>query len=137
MKGTKHSWKSMKSRCDDPAREEYKNYGGRGITYDPRWWWFENFLTDMGLRPQGLTLDRVDNNGNYSKDNCRWATWSEQMLNTRIRVTNTSGVTGVHWSNQNKKWNARITIRGVTHQLGFYPNFEDAVAARKAAERNI
>lgn len=77
------SWYSMKQRCDCPTRPKYEHYGGRGITYDPRWAKFENFLADMGERPQGMSLDRVDVDKNYSKENCRWSTQYGQNINRR------------------------------------------------------
>jgi hypothetical protein len=72
----------MLSRCTNPKATGYENYGGRGITVCSRWWSFENFLRDMGPRPEGLTLDRYPNNdGNYEPGNCRWATPKEQGEN--------------------------------------------------------
>jgi hypothetical protein len=79
----------MMQRCaGGDARQEWRYYGGRGITVCARWdpaqgGSFANFLADMGERPEGLTLDRVDNEGNYEPGNCRWATWSEQNSNRR------------------------------------------------------
>lgn len=68
------SWAEMKKRCDNPNQVYYNRYGGRGITYQEDWKDFENFYRDMGDCPEGLELDRIDNNGNYEKGNCRWVT---------------------------------------------------------------
>lgn len=78
---TYHSWSNMKSRCDNPSYTHYADYGGRGISYCDRWEDFENFLADMGIRPEGRTLDRIDSNKGYYIDNCRWATPREQACN--------------------------------------------------------
>lgn len=77
------TWQNMRSRCLTATRADYADYGGRGITIDPRWDSFSNFLSDMGERPRGLSLDRIDNSKGYSKDNCRWATRTTQANNTR------------------------------------------------------
>lgn len=77
---TYSSWYSMKKRCNDPMNEDY---GMAGITYDPRWESFEDFLEDMGERPPGTSIDRIDFDKGYYKDNCRWATEQTQKYNRR------------------------------------------------------
>lgn len=76
----------MKARCSNPSNQQFGNYGGRGIGFDPSWETFDAFLSEMGERPKGLTLERNDNSLGYSKANCRWATMNEQSLNKRNNV---------------------------------------------------
>lgn len=94
---TYNSWSNMKRRCLNEENHNYPDYGGRGITIQEDWHDFECFLRDMGSRPDGTTLDRIDSDGDYTKENCRWATAQQQILNRR----NTP----------------MLTIRGVTKSL--------------------
>lgn len=102
MRGGKQSptysvWRSMLRRCSDPAHPSYRNYGGKGIKVCDRWMVFDAFLEDMGARPDGKTLDRIDGNKGYSKENCRWFTMTEQA--------------------NNRANNHRLTYRGESHTV--------------------
>ena len=97
---TYRSWEAMRRRCLSSKSDRFAYYGGRGIKICSRWNSFENFLDDMGLRPEGCTLDRIDNSGHYTPKNCRWATRFKQARNTRqnIRIThNGQTLTLMEW----------------------------------------
>lgn len=91
-----YSWYSMKTRCGNPNHNDYKHWGARGITYDPRWECFLNFYEDMGARPsKAYTLERKDNNGNYCKENCIWVLKKHQQRNQRTTVLNEDKVIAI------------------------------------------
>lgn len=90
---TYHSWQAMLARCRYPQRDEKAKHCGRGITMDPRWGIFDAFLADMRERPDGTTLERIDNDGDYRPGNCRWATPTDQARNRRnARLTYESAI---------------------------------------------
>lgn len=128
-----HCYHGMKSRCLDINQQSFEYYGGRGIKICDRWLepkgkGFLNFLEDMGKRPSVKhSLDRVDVNGDYCKDNCRWTTRSIQTVNRRKISANTSGRTGVYWYENRQRWVVKMTKDGREHWGGQTPVYEDAV----------
>ena len=129
------SWEAMKQRCSNPKATYYYNYGGRGIRYDLKWETFEGFWKDMGEGySDDLTLDRVDNNGNYTKDNCKWSNKVEQAYNQRKQKNNTTGKTGVSFNTSRGKYIAIIYKASKQIYLGDYKTFGEAVKVREDAE---
>ena len=86
------TWDQMKQRCLNSNHHAFKLYGGRGISICSRWMIFENFLIDVGIRPEGMSLDRIDNDGNYEPENCRWTTPLIQVRNSRVAKLNEKNV---------------------------------------------
>lgn len=126
----------MKGRCDHPSQSKYPNYGGKRITYPEEWKDYSRFLTDMGQRPEGTTLDRKDNSKDYSKENCRWATRWEQDTNKGPKSSNISKKTGVSFNKNLRRWIARIRLQcGTDLYLGCFKTEEEATAARINAEQ--
>lgn len=131
---TYQTWCHMLNRCRNKKDKGYCNYGGRGILVCDRWLKFERFIEDMGVMPDGLTIERLCNDGNYEPSNCKWGTRIEQARNRRIRKTNKSGATGVWWHKESKKWQVRIGYNGRNHHIGLYPGLEQAIEERRNAE---
>jgi hypothetical protein len=99
-------WKAIIQRCNNPKNTRYNSYGNRGIAVCQEWLHFENFLKDMGERPKGLSIDRINNDGNYCKENCRWATIDEQMNNRQ----NTLKIEYNNKIQSLKEWSVELNI---------------------------
>ncbi len=128
---THRSWEHMIRRCTKPNEKDFHRYGGRGIKVCNEWMLFDNFFRDMGLCPEGMTLDRVDNNADYGPGNCRWATRSVQSSNQRKRLGATSQFKGVCF--KEGKWRAQIRVPGVGNfHIGTFTSEIEAADAYKA-----
>lgn len=125
----------MKQRCLNPNHKVYNSYGGRGISLCDHWQEsFLNFYNDMGDCPKGCSLDRIDNNLGYFKENCRWTSRNIQGFNRRKHSNNKSGKTGVFWSNLDKKWKCQIKVNGKNIHLGYFEDKDLAIEIRNNAE---
>lgn len=132
---TRRSYENMVNRCVVPTNNRYEHYGGRGIEVCTRWLQsFDNFIEDMGYRPVGLTLDRIDTNGNYEPSNCRWADYTTQNRNHRVLSSSKSGVTGVTFETKRNKWVVGIGYNSNYKKIGYFESLSDAIKARRLAE---
>jgi hypothetical protein len=128
------AWADAKSRCTNPNHKRYSDWGGRGIEF--RFESFADFYMELGPRPEGYTLDRINNEGHYETGNVRWATRTQQQHNRRrnettgVRQVKTKGLVTTTYQ-------AYIHIEGKFHQLYTGPSYEDAVAARRKAEEEL
>lgn len=128
-------WNGMKQRCQNPKDKAFNNYGGRGIFVCPSWDDFQNFINDMGVKPSSnSTIERVDNNKGYNKQNCIWADRSSQSINQRIRKDSTTNHKGVSFSKTRGEYLAYINKDKKRKWLGFFKDIQGAINARKSAE---
>lgn len=134
---TYNTWRAMKERCLNKNSRGYKFYGSKGITVCEKWLTFEGFFEDMGSRPEGTTLDRMDRKQGYYKENCRWVGSNIQAKNRGLFSNSTSGITGVCYRKQDNKWVAYLRYAGKVYiNLAFHTK-ELATIARKKAETDL
>lgn len=128
-------WTGIIGRTSHPCASTREHYYDKGIRMSDEW--RESFLAfynDMGDCPEGYTIDRIDPKGNYCKENCKWSSVSEQAINKGIAKNNTSGVRGVSYNKDMRKWESYIMVDKKKHRCGFFENLEDAKKARLDAE---
>jgi hypothetical protein len=127
-------WSNIKDRTLNPKNKKYSDYGGRGITICEEWkndfMSFYNWAMSNGYEEnKGLSIDRIDNDGNYCPENCRWTTQTIQSRNTRIQKNNTSGYRGVNYRKSTGKYQVEITVNNKKIHLGTFPTaVEGAIA---------
>lgn len=122
-------WRTMIRRCTDPAADSFEYYGGRGITVCARWMSFDAYFSDMGPAPAGMTLDRINPDGHYEPENCRWATDKEQAANKRAPAHAPRGSVSLI----NGKWRALVRIKGRSRSKFFQDRVVAAEWARQTA----
>ena len=132
---TYNSWDCMIQRCLNPNNTNYDNYGGKGVSICERWFNFKHFLEDMGERPLGKSIDRINPQGNYELSNCRWATDFQQNQNQRVKTSNKTGVCGVSFDKRRNKYLAQIVTNGRHRFLGRFNGLSEAIEARHMAEQ--
>lgn len=129
---------SMKQRCDNPNNKNYDRYGGRGICVCENWEnnpeSFFDWALSNGYR-EGLTIDRIDVNGNYCPENCRWADWETQAVNHGIRKDNKTGYKGIYFSQG--RYRVQVRRNRKRYYFGSYENLNDAIKALDKAKAMI
>ena len=118
------TWRNMRGRCNSPTHQKYEHYGARGITICSRWDDFWLFVEDMGERPFGFSLDRINNNGNYEPNNCRWTSYRCQNINRRLPQ-----FTNITHTCQGYRVQIVIERDGKSHQKRF-TKLDDAIKHR-------
>lgn len=127
----------MMIRCYRPQEDSYKYYGAKGITVCERWKSYENFLADLGERPDGMTLDRVDSLGMYEPGNCRWSDAKTQSRNRGLHINNTSGAKNVSWIKSYQRWRVAFCIEGKKTYFGHFQDFSEAMAEAERVRASL
>lgn len=132
------AWGNMIQRCTNPNNPEYINYGGRNITICEEWKnSFETFLNDMGRKPdKKFSLDRIDNNKGYYKENCRWTNCSIQAINQRDKKNKTTGIKNISYSKRDNLYYVGIERKGKRYRKAF-KNLENAIDWKKQILSNL
>lgn len=130
------AWADIKQRCTNPKSTNYKHYGARGITYSSEWETylpFKEWAESEGYQ-EGLEIDRINNEGDYVPNNCRWTTRNLNLRNKRKDLNTSSKYRGVYWSNHANKWIAQLARHRSTKRIG---SFNDEIEAAKARDNFI
>lgn len=127
------TWNALVQRCTNPKNKKYMDYGGRGISVCEEWLDVRNFIAWCELTYPNInnySIDRIDNYGGYSPENCRWVDKTTQCINQRIKKNNTSGFVGVSYHNGKARWAASVGVNYKTLYIGTFLTKEEAVQAR-------
>lgn len=130
------SWASMMGRCYNEKSRQYRNYGARGITVCPEWHDVANFIHDMGAPPDGMTLERIDNESGYSRGNCTWASKRDQSWNTR-RVYGPKQRPAIDVDDRGGRFRCQVGVGQRHVNVGTYDTLDKAVAARNQFLLNL
>jgi hypothetical protein len=131
-KGSYNTWRGMMRRCYNPADKDYPKYGGRGVVVHQQWHAYLNFAKDMGEPVGNETLDRIDPYGDYTPDNCRWASPTTQARNVRLPKSSKTGITGVLF--HKNRYYAVLSVGKKKFYSKCYTTKEEAAVARKELE---